>query len=120
MQFSCKLKHMWLVLIVLIVFTSATKAAEPGLPYPKTSGVSDQKAGSVLFYNLYLSSPVSPSGENTDISITNTSPTTPVFVRLFFVAGVTCAPATGDICLTPNTTVSFLASDVDPGTTGYI
>src|SRR5262249_28792398 len=120
MQFSCKLKHMWLVLIVLVVFTLATKAAEPGLPYPNTSGVSDQKMGSVLFYNLYSSSVVNANAQNTDISVTNTSSTTPVFVRLFFVNSITCEPAPADICLTPNMTVSFLASDVDPGVTGYI
>src|SRR5262249_5309005 len=120
MQFSCKLKHMWLVLIVLVVFTLATKAAEPGLPYPNTSGVSDQKMGSVLFYNLYSSSVVNANAQNTDISVTNTSSTTPVFVRLFFVNSITCEPAPADICLTPNTTVSFLISDVDPGVTGYI
>src|SRR5207249_11887622 len=41
-------------------------------------------------------------------------------VHLFFVDGSTCTPADAFICLTPNQTMSFLASDFDPGTTGYI
>ncbi len=42
------------------------------------------------------------------------------FVHLFFVDGSTCAVADAFICLTPNQTTSFLASDLDPGTTGYM
>jgi len=41
-------------------------------------------------------------------------------VHLFFVDGATCSIADSLVCLTPNQTASFLASDIDPGTTGYI
>jgi len=84
-----------------------------------TSPVSDQRAGSVLIYNLYTSS-TDPNRQNTRISITNIEPTRAAFVHLFFVDGATCGVADSFICLTANQTASFLASDLDPGTTGYI
>ncbi|MEP7339088.1 MAG: hypothetical protein ABI977_15235 [Acidobacteriota bacterium] len=94
-------------------------AAGPGLPYPATSEVSDQKAGSVLYYNLYTSGS-SPTTQNTRISLTNTNTTVGIAVHLFFVDGTSCSVADANICLTPNQTSTFLASDLDPGTTGYI
>ncbi len=42
------------------------------------------------------------------------------FVHLFFVDGATCSIADSIVCLTPNQSSSFLASDIDPGTTGYL
>jgi hypothetical protein len=93
---------------------------DPGDPPPAASAVSDQKAGSVLFYNLYTSSPTSGNAQNTRINITNTDPVRPVNVHLFFVDGNSCTPADAYICLTPNQTASFLASDIDPGVTGYL
>jgi hypothetical protein len=39
---------------------------------------------------------------------------------LFFIDGASCSPADSILCLTPNQTASFRASDVDPGTVGYI
>jgi hypothetical protein len=94
-------------------------AVGPGL-LPGTGEVSDQKAGSVLFYNLHSSSVAAPNAQNTRINITNTHPALPVAVHLFFVDGATCSIADSLICLTANQTASFLASDIDPGTTGYI
>ncbi|MEP7340273.1 MAG: choice-of-anchor X domain-containing protein [Acidobacteriota bacterium] len=94
-------------------------AVGPGSAYPARSEVSDQKAGSVLVYNVYTSAS-DPTRQNTRISITNTSPTLPIAVHLFFVDGSTCSVADANICLTPNQTSSFLASDLDPGSTGYI
>src|SRR5262249_12295218 len=38
----------------------------------------------------------------------------------FFVDGSNCSVADSFICLTQNQTASFLASDVDPGVSGYI
>ncbi len=93
--------------------------AGPGAIYPATSEVSDQKAGSVLYYNLYTSA-TTPTLQNTRINLTNTNPTVGIAVHLFFVDGTTCSVADANICLTPNQTTSFLASDLDPGTTGYI
>src|SRR5205085_10560052 len=95
-------------------------AVGPGLFFPSTGEVSDQKAGSVLVYNLYSSSIAAPSAQNTRIAITNTHPGLSIAVHLFFVDGATCSIADSLVCLTPNQTASFLASDIDPGTTGYI
>jgi len=41
-------------------------------------------------------------------------------VHLFFVDGGSCLVADANLCLTPNQTTSFLASEFDPGATGYI
>ena len=80
---------------------------------------SDQKPGSILFYNYYTST-VDAARQNTRISITNTHVTSSAYVHLFFVDGSSCTVADSYICLTANQTASFLASDLDPGTTGYI
>jgi hypothetical protein len=109
-----------LSLLALITLTGAALAADPGLPYPATSEVSDQKAGSLLFYNVYTSSATTPNTQNTRINITNTFAFSGLAVHLFFVDGTTCSIADSFICLTANQTASFLTSDVDPGVTGYI
>jgi hypothetical protein len=88
--------------------------------FPAASEVSDQSAGSLLVYNLYSSNSLTRYWHNTRISITNTHLLLPVAVHLFFVDGATCAVADEFFCLTPNQTASFLASDVDPDTSGYI
>src|SRR5207247_1481906 len=94
--------------------------ADPGTPIPATSPISDEKAGSVLFYNQYISNPTNPASENTRINITNTNPTATAFIHLFFVDGMSCAVADNLLCLTANQTTSFLTSDIDPGVQGYI
>ncbi|MGE0104871.1 MAG: beta strand repeat-containing protein [Blastocatellales bacterium] len=95
-------------------------APSPGLPIPTANAVvSDQIAGSMLIYNLYTSS-IDANRENTRISLTNIEPSRNAYVHLFFVDGSSCTVADSYICLTPNQTTSFLASDFDPGTTGYL
>jgi hypothetical protein len=84
-----------------------------------SAAVSDQKPGSALFYNIYTSNSVNAQ-ENTLISITNTNPTTSVYLHLFFVDGRTCAARDFSICLTRSQTATFKASDYDPDTTGYL
>lgn len=91
----------------------------PGSGFPYNSEMSDQKAGSVLIYNIYTSGATSGNTQNTRINITNADPSRAVFVHLFFVAE-SCAVADSYLCLTANQTASFLASDLDPGTTGYL
>ncbi|MBS1787733.1 MAG: hypothetical protein JST85_08430 [Acidobacteria bacterium] len=119
MRISHKLTHALLALFALVVMSSFALAADPGLAYPAASEASDQKAGSILFYNVYTSGATSGNTQNTRINITNTDPFFAQFVHLYFVAEG-CSIADSFICLTANQTASFLASDVDPGITGYI
>jgi hypothetical protein len=81
---------------------------------------SDQKPGSLLFFNLYSSSVNNPATENTRINLTNTNPDRAAIVHLFFVDGSNCSVADSYICLTPNQTTTIFASDVDPGVMGYV
>jgi hypothetical protein len=119
MKPSRKLTQAIFSLFALALMSVAAMAADPGAPYPATSEVSDQKAGSVLFYNIYTSAPSGGASQNARIALTNTSATNGAFVHLFFVAE-NCTVADSYICLTANQTASFLASDVDPGIKGYI
>jgi predicted extracellular nuclease len=99
--------------------TTNCPALGPGLLPSTTSPVNDQRAGSVLIYNIYTSS-IDPNRQNTRINLTNTNPSLPAFAHMFFIDGATCSVADSFICLTPNQTATFLVSDLDPGTTGYI
>jgi uncharacterized repeat protein (TIGR01451 family) len=92
---------------------------EVGLAFPADSEISDQKAGSVLIYPIYTSDAASPNRENTRITITNTHGMEKACIHLFGIDGATCAVADAYVCLTPNQTTSFLASDLDPGNRGY-
>jgi hypothetical protein len=92
----------------------------PGLPFPATSAISDQKLGSVLIYPVYTSSASTPNTQDSRISITNADIRKSVFVHMFFVDGVSCSVADFFVCLTANQTSTFLASQFDPGTTGYL
>jgi len=95
------------------------QAVGPGALPLATSPMSDQKAGSVLIYNVYTSSTNSIQ-QNTRLNLTNTNPNLPAIVHLFFVDGTSCSVADSILCLTANQTTSFLASDLDPGSTGYV
>lgn len=107
-------------LAFLTVMAVNSFAADPGITYPVDGVVSDQKAGSVLIYSVYTSSATSPATENTLINITNTSDFRDVAVHLFFIDGASCSPADSVVCLTRRQTVSFRASELDPGTMGYL
>ncbi len=109
-----------LAFISLIVLSLSALAADPGAPYPSASELSDDKAGSLLIYNVYTSNAAAPAYDNTRINITNTNPFTGVVVHLFFVDGTTCSVADSFICLLPNQTVTFATSEIDPGVTGYL
>ena len=114
MRTSRKLTSALLAIFALVLMSAAALAADPGLTYPPTAEVSDQKAGSVLIYNYYTSGATGGNAQNTRINMTNTSTSSAAFVHLFFVAD-TCLVADSYICLTANQTASFLASDIDPG-----
>jgi len=120
MRTSQKLTHALLALAALVVLASAALAQLPGTPWPATDEINDQKAGSVLIYTVYSSSAANANAENTRFNLTNTSSVSSAFVHLFFVDGNSCSVADAFICLTPNQTTSFLASDVDPGTMGFV
>jgi hypothetical protein len=94
-------------------------ASAPGLTLPTVSPVTDNRTGSVLIYNLYTSS-ADGIRQNTRINLTNTDLSRGVTLHLFFVDGSTCQVADNFLCLTANQTASFLASDLDPATTGYL
>lgn len=89
-------------------------------PPPDTTGPCDPDTGSVLLFPIYTSNASDGAKQNTRITITNTNQNRPVSLHLFFVDGATCAVSDGILCLTQNQTSSFLMSDLDPGTTGYI
>jgi uncharacterized repeat protein (TIGR01451 family) len=91
---------------------------EPAIP--PDSIVSDQKVGSILIFNLYSSNAANPAIEDTRINITNTNTTDAATVHLFFIEDDTGQVSDGYLCLSPNQTTAFLASDIDPGVTGYL
>lgn len=99
---------------------SCSSGTNLGPPLPPASEQSAQKTGSVLFFNLYTSNASDPAHQNTRISLTNTNDTAPAYVHLFFVNSDTCGVSDVYTCLSANQTISFLASDMDPGVTGYI
>jgi hypothetical protein len=99
---------------VQICDTADCPPVAPGIMPPNGSGCS------VLIYPIYTSNPANPAGQNTRINLTNINPSKPISTHLFFVDGATCSVADSFICLTPNQTTSFLASDMDPGITGYL
>jgi hypothetical protein len=106
---------------VVITFTACANCFKGvGNPFPEKSEASDDKAGSVLVYNFYTSNPISSNTTDTRFNLTNVSQTDSVAVHLFFVDGATCTVADSFVCLTKNQTTTFLASDIDPGTTGYM
>ena len=104
--------------IPVCVTVNAPKAGEGSLPLVTTPS-NGQKPGSVLIYNLYTSG-VNPSANDTRITMTNTNVVNSVYVHMFFVDGSNCSVADQYIRLTQNQTVSMLASDIDPGVSGYI
>lgn len=94
-------------------------ATAPGI-LPSSTEAGEGRAGSVLIYNFYTSDPVRPSQQNTRLSLTNTDSTRDVAVHLFFIDGSTCSISDRYVCLTASQTFSFLATDIDPGTTGFL
>jgi hypothetical protein len=115
---------LFVTLLCTSLATSAIAQGIPGLPGSAADaalgrGPSENKLGSVLFYNYYTSDATSAQ-INTRINITNVNPLQDVVVHVFFVDSSTCNIADAFICLTRNQTTTFVASDLDPNVTGYI
>jgi hypothetical protein len=94
--------------------------AGPGALFPARSEGSDQRPGSVLIYPAYSSTSAALQRENARINLTNTDPTRRAVARLFFIDDDSASVADAFLCLTPNQTVSVLASDFDPDVSGYL
>ncbi len=100
-----------------------TVTCEPlgaGAALPANYAGDGQRPGSVLIFPFFTSSGASPQSQNTRLSLTNLDPGRSALVHLFFVDGDTCLVADSFLCLTPQQTTSFLASDLDPGITGFV
>jgi len=122
MRISPNIKQVWRVWLTGLawaILSVTAWAADPGTVLSASAAASQQKAGSVLIYNLYASGIGSTVTKDTEITLVNTHPALTAFVHLFFVAE-SASIADAYLCVSPNQTYSFLASTVDPGITGYL
>lgn len=81
------------------------------------AGPSGQRAGSVLAFPYYTSN--SATKADTRLTISNIGAQN-VSVHIFFIDGTSCQQADQFLCLTPNASFSFKASEYDPEATGYL
>lgn len=117
----------FITLLAFLCLSTANQAVAqniPGLPgsapnAAQGAGISENKLGSVLFFNYYTSDALS-SQVNTRFNITNVHPSLDIVIHVFFVDSNTCSIADAFLCLTGNQTTTFLASDLDPNITGYL
>jgi len=119
MRTSRKLTHVLFAVFTLAIMSMAALAADPGTSLPASSQASDQKQGSLLIFSHYDSVTSNVSANDTRINITNTHVTASVVVHFFFVSQ-SCNIADFKTELTQSQTYSFLVSDFDPDTKGYI
>lgn len=98
--------------------TSGTAVLTTPVP-PRAGPTSDQIGASILVFPIYASDSAMPHRENTRMSITNTAVRDSACVHMFNMDGATCSVADLFVCLSPNQTVTMLASDLDPGNQGY-
>jgi hypothetical protein len=103
----------------MTVATAGCQPAGPGLSLAAEAAIGAQKPGSLLIFNIHTSR-VGSIREDTRTAITNTSPTRPIDIHLFFVDGASGMVADSFLHLTPGQTSSLLASEIDPETTGYL
>jgi hypothetical protein len=110
-------------LAMMVPASVVIRAADPGqlLPFSSsTPQIDDEGRGFMLIYNFYTSSPTSPGTQNTRFTMTNTYEFEGIAVHLFFVEGSSCSISDRYVCLSQSQTITFLASEQDPGTTGYL
>jgi uncharacterized repeat protein (TIGR01451 family) len=82
-------------------------------------GCPKSQSGSILVFPYYTSS----LDSDTRLTISNLNSQTTAeqaYVHLFLMDGKSCSPADFFICLTPNASFSFKASEYDPMMTGYV
>lgn len=98
----------------------------PGVAPLPSAELSSQKAGSLLVFNIYSSGLYGTLGtragsaSDTRLALTNTSARDAVIIHLFLVDGEDGMVADQFLRLTAGQTVSLLASELDPGITGYL
>ncbi|MFN7931222.1 MAG: hypothetical protein U0Y68_25495 [Blastocatellia bacterium] len=85
-----------------------------------TNYPSDQKAGSFLVFPYYTSRAVDGRDTRITLSNVNSNTRTTTAVHIFFIDGNTCFQQDMFVCLTPNASFSFKASEYDPEVTGFI
>lgn len=100
--------------------TTDCPATGPGILATGLQEANDQLPGSVLIYNLYTSNAAAPNTQNTAFSVTNIDAMRSVAVHMFYVDGASCSVSDRYTCLSPSQTARFLATDMDPGITGYM
>lgn len=99
------------------------QAPGPGITPLPSAELSSQKAGSLLVFDLYSSHPDGLRGgaaDETRMALTNTSARDSVALHLFLIDGADGKVADAFLRLTAGQTVSLLASELDPGITGYL
>ena len=84
---------------------------------PVNVAVSDQKAGSLLVFPYYVSK--AAEQKDTRLTISNIGEKAAT-VHLFFIDGTSCNQADQFLCLTPNASFAFKASEYDPDATGWL
>jgi len=122
MQCNHPLARLCWALLALFPLTLTAMAAEPSLRElaDLRPAANAERPGSVLIFNIYTSDATKPETQNTSITVTNTHKQQSVAIHVFAIRGGDCSVADASICLTPNQTTTFLASEYDPGSTGYL
>jgi len=116
---NSKLKNTILTRIAILI-AALTVLQTVSMAQSLQNNYSDLKPGSVLFFNRYTSSPLSSTLGDTQINITNFHQSRAVNLHFFFVDGSSCSVADSGTSLAANQTATFMMSESDPGTYGYI
>lgn len=112
MSISRNIARIFFLFMALFIALSATQA-QPILNVQ----VSDQKAGSLLVFPYYTSK--AQDRRDTRVTISNPGPKH-VTAHIFMLDGSNCSQADQFVCLTPNASIAFRASELDPEVTGWI